>query len=128
MLRTGKKYAKTTLVTSANTAERVGSGTLAVFATPAMLALIEAAAVECVAAELEPGATTVGTLLNVQHLAATPIGMKVTACVELTEIDRRRLVFSANVYDEKGLIGKGLHERFIVDAEKFQAKADAKRD
>ena len=105
----------------------MGSGTLDVFATPAMVALIEQTAYTSIESELEPGWGSVGTSLNIQHLSATPVGMTVTATTELVEVDRRRLVFHAEVYDEKGLVGKGTHERFLVENEKFQTKADAKK-
>lgn len=126
MLQPGIKGRKSVNVSQANTAKTMGSGTLDVFATPAMIALIEQAAYTSVAPELEPGWGSVGTALNVQHLASTPVGMTVTAETELVEVDRRRLVFSAQVYDDSGLIGKGTHERFLVEDHKFQAKADAK--
>ena len=126
MLQPGIKGRQSVVVSEANTAKTMGSGTLEVFATPAMIALIEQAAYTSISPELEEGQGSVGTALNVQHLAATPVGMTVTAETELVEVDRRRLVFSAQVYDETGLIGKGTHERFLVDNTKFQAKADAK--
>ena len=126
MLQPGIKAEKSLTVTDANTAKTMGSGTLDVFATPAMVALIEQTAYTSIESELEPGWGSVGTSLNIQHLSATPVGMTVTATTELVEVDRRRLVFHAEVYDEKGLVGKGTHERFLVENEKFQAKADAK--
>lgn len=126
MLQPGIKGRQSVVVSEANTAKTMGSGTLEVFATPAMIALIEQTAWTSVAPELEEGQGSVGTSLNVQHLAATPLGMTVTAETELIEVDRRRLVFSAQVFDETGLIGQGTHERFLVDNEKFQAKANAK--
>ena len=126
MLQPGIKAEKSLTVTDANTAKTMGSGTLDVFATPAMVALIEQTAYTSIERELEPGWGSVGTSLNIQHLSATPVGMTVTATTELVEVDRRRLVFHAEVYDEKGLVGKGTHERFLVENEKFQAKADAK--
>ncbi len=126
MLNTGISGEETIPVTEANTAKTMGSGSLEVFATPAMIALIEKTARNSISPALEEGQTTVGTSLNVQHLAATPVGMQVTAKTTLVEVDRRRLVFSAAVYDETGLIGKGTHERFVVDADKFQAKTNAK--
>lgn len=110
-----------------NTAEIMKSGTLQVFATPAMIALIEETAWKSVAGELEEGNVTVGTALNVKHLAATPVGMQVTCTTNLEEVDGRRLVFSVSVEDETGKVGEGTHERFIVQAEKFQKKADAKK-
>ena len=127
MLQPGIKAEKSLTVTNANTAKTMGSGTLDVFATPAMIALIEQTAYTSIESELEPGWGSVGTSLNIQHLSATPVGMTVTAKTELVEVDRRRLVFNAEVYDEKGLVGKGTHERFLVENEKFQAKADAKK-
>ncbi len=127
MLQPGIKAEKSLTVTNANTAKTMGSGTLDVFATPAMIALIEQTAYTSIESELEPGWGSVGTSLNIQHLSATPVGMAVTAKTELVEVDRRRLVFNAEVYDEKGLVGKGTHERFLVENEKFQAKADAKK-
>ena len=126
MLQPGIKAEKSLTVTDANTAKTMGSGTLDVFATPAMVALIEQTAYTSIESELEPGWGSVGTSLNIQHLSATPVGMTVTATTELVEVDRRRLVFHAEVYDEKGLVGKGTHERFLVENEKFQAKADKK--
>ncbi len=126
MLQPGIKAEKSLTVTDANTAKTMGSGTLDVFATPAMVALIEQTAYTSIESELEPGWGSVGTSLNIQHLSATPVGMTVTATTELVEVDRRRLVFHAEVYDEKGLVGKGTHERFLVENEKFQTKADAK--
>ena len=114
-------------VTDNLTAAAVGSGTLNVYATPAMIALIEETAWKSVAPYLEEGQSTVGTRLDVSHVAPTPLGMTVRCETELTEVDGRRLVFAVNVYDEAGLIGKGTHERFIIMSEKFQAKADSKK-
>lgn len=114
-------------VTGNLTAAAVGSGTLNVYATPAMIALIEETAWKSVAPYLEEGQSTVGTRLDVSHVAPTPLGMTVRCETELTEVDGRRLVFAVNVYDEAGVIGKGTHERFIIMSEKFQAKADLKK-
>ena len=126
MLEAGIKGTKEIMVTNENTAKTMGSGTLDVFATPAMIALMENTAYESVASEPEEGSGTVGTALNVKHVAATPVGMKVTCETELIKVDGRALTFSVKAFDEKGLIGEGEHERFIVFNEKFQAKADAK--
>ena len=126
MVDLGIKGRQETTVTAANVAMNVGSGVVKVFATPMMIALIEKAAVLSVEPFLESGQSSVGTKINVSHVAATPEGMKVWAETELIEIDRRRLVFKVAAYDERGLIGEGTHERFIIDVEKFQAKADAK--
>ena len=126
MLSTGIKGTKTIAVTEENTASSIGSGWLPVFATPAMIALIEGTASESVAPHLEDGRSTVGTHLDVAHSAATPVGMDVTCETELVEIDRRRLVFKVVVRDAKGEVGSGTHERFVVDNEKFMAKALSK--
>lgn len=114
-------------VTDEVTAAAVGSGMLPVFATPSMIALMEKAAAESVAPQLDAGMTTVGTKLDVAHTAATPVGMTVRAETELTEIDGRRLIFTVHAFDDAGEIGSGTHERFIVNAEKFLAKAEAKQ-
>lgn len=113
-------------VTENNTAISVGSGSLKVYATPAMLALMEKAACEAVASILNEGETTVGTLLNVAHTAATPVGMEVSATAELIERDGRKLVFNVTANDESGEIGKGTHERFIVLSERFTEKTYSK--
>ena len=113
-------------VTEENTALSVGSGSLKVFATPAMLALMEKAACEAIKDILNEGETTVGTLLNVQHTAATPIGMEVSATAELIERDGRKLVFNVTANDESSEIGKGTHERFIVLADRFTEKTYSK--
>ncbi len=120
-----KGYA-TTVVDSNNTAEKVGSGLLPVFSTPSMIALLEMAACNCIEKGLDDGFTSVGTLINVKHLAATPVGMNVRAEAKLTEIDGRRLVFDIKAYDDSDLIGEGTHERFIVFAEKFLSKTNTK--
>lgn len=127
MLEAGIKGRQETVVTEEQLAVNVGSGKVRVFATPMMTALIEKTASLSVEPELGEGQTTVGTLLNVSHCSATPLGMKVWAESELVEIDRRRLVFKVAAFDEAGLIGEGTHERFIIDMEKFQSKTDSKK-
>ena len=126
MLEAGIKGRQEVMVEEGNCASAVGSGLLKVFATPAMIALMEKTAWMSVAPELGEGEGTVGTLLNVTHDAPTPIGMKVWCESTLEKVDGRRLVFSVEAFDEKGRIGGGRHERFIVGNEKFQAKADRK--
>lgn len=113
-------------VTPELTAARIGSGLVEVFATPMMIALIEQTCLESVLPYLEEGQGTVGTLVNVTHSAATPVGMRVWCDSELVEVDRRRLCFSVKAYDECGPIGEGTHERFVIDTAKFQAKIDSK--
>jgi predicted thioesterase len=127
MLEVGIKGEAIEVVNENNTAAKLGSGELAVYATPAMVALMEQAAYKSVAGELEEGQGTVGTSMHISHVSATPLGMRVTAKSELTEIDRRRLVFKVEAYDEAGKIGEGTHERFIIKNADFQAKTDAKR-
>ena len=126
-MQAGIKGLAETVVDHSNTAKFAGSGELEVFATPCMVALMEQAAQSSVAGHLEAGQGTVGTKLSISHDAATPIGMKVRAESELTEVDGRRLVFSVKAFDECGLIGQGTHERFIINNEKFLAKCNAKK-
>lgn len=128
MLETGIKGTKTVTVNEANTAKTMGSGTLDVFATPALIALMEETCWRSVADQLEDGCGTVGTLLEIRHTAPTPIGMEVTCESELVEVDGRRLVFTVQAHDAKGLVGEGRHERFVIQNEKFQVKANAKKD
>ena len=114
-------------VNESNTAIAYGSGGVSVFATPAMIGLMEKAALSSVDPLLEEGMTTVGTVINVQHLAATPVGMKVTALSELVEVDGRRLVFKVEARDEAEIVGRGTHERFVVPQKKFLDRASAKK-
>ena len=122
----GVKGSSTVIVDEGNTALAIGSGTLRVFATPAMIALVESTASRSVAPFLDEGSSTVGTHLDVAHTSATPVGMEVVCETELIEVDRRRLVFSVIVRDAAGEIGSGTHERFIVDNAKFMSKAESK--
>ncbi len=124
----GLKHTAEITVTEKDTALAHGSGSLEVFATPAMAALMENTAMNCAAPYLNEGETTVGTLLDIKHLSATPVGCTVSCECELAEIDGRRLVFKVRASDNKGLIGEGTHERFIVLAEKFMNKTKAKLD
>ena len=111
MLQAGIKGKKEITVTLDKTAKAMGSGTMDVFATPAMIALMENTAFESVASELEEGSGTVGTALDIKHVSATPVGMKVTCESELMKVDGRALTFSVKAFDEAGLIGEGTHER-----------------
>ena len=125
-LEIGIKGSSSCTVTLNDTAKALGSGGLDVLSTPKLIALMENAALLSVRPYLEEGSDTVGTLLNVKHLAATPVGMTVRAEAELIEIDRRRLVFSVKAWDEVELVGEGTHERFIVHMEKFTNKCNSK--
>lgn len=109
-----------------NTAIAYGSGSVSVFATPAMVGLMEKAALSSVDPLLEPGFATVGTKVNVKHLAATPLGMNVVATSRLVEVDGNRLIFEVEARDEVDLIGTGVHERFIVKLDSFIKRAAGK--
>lgn len=127
MLEPGIKGKETMIVTEDNTAKTMESGTLDVFATPAMIALMEKTAWKSVADNLEEGCGTVGTRLEISHDAPTPLGMEVTCESELIAVDGRKLSFRLRAYDEQGEIGTGIHERFIIKDAKFQEKANAKK-
>lgn len=128
MLKPGISNEITFPVTEDVTAKNVGSGTLDVLATPIMIARMEQAAWTAVAPHLEEGNGTVGTLMNAKHLSPTPVGMEVTCRAELTEADGRRLVFRVEARDAKGLVGEGIHERAIIQNERFLAKAKKKAE
>lgn len=123
MLTLGIKGTAELVVTDDLTARQVGSGTVSVLATPMMIALMEKTCLQSVRPFLEEGQDTVGTRVDVSHTAATPVGMKVRCTSELIEIDRRRLLFRVTACDDAGVVGEGTHERFVIDIEKFQAKA-----
>lgn len=120
---TGKK---SIIVDESMTAKNMGSGRLSVYATPSMIALMENTASTSVEEFLEEGKGTVGTLINVKHLSATPVNATVTCETKLIEIDRKRLVFEVKAFDEAGIIGEGTHERFIIDNEKFMERVNSK--
>jgi len=109
-----------------HTAPRVGSGRVAVLATPVMINLIEAAALDAVENLLPEGYQSLGTVLNVRHIAATPVGMKVRALVEVVKVEGRTVFFSVECKDEKELIGDGRHERVVVNVEKFAQRVQRK--
>lgn len=121
-LKPGLTGTAETVVRETNTALAMGSGSLHVFATPSMIALMEQAACNAVAACLDEESTSVGTLVNITHDTATGMGKKVTATATLTAVKGRKLVFEITAADEDKQIGKGTHERFIVNKEKFMAK------
>ena len=121
-METGLSFTTTMRVAPEVTAEYIGSGDLAVLATPAMCALMENAAMMAVATQLEEGQTTVGTALNIEHSRAAKVGEVITATAVLTEVNGRELKFNIAARDQIGLIGEGTHTRFIVSREKFMAK------
>lgn len=127
MIELGIKGRQEEIVTEELTASHIGSGTVRVFATPMMIALMERTSRLSVKPYLEEGQETVGTKVDVSHVSSTPVGLKVWCESEVVEIDRRRIVFKVAAYDEKGLIGEGTHERFVIDVAKFQAKTEEKR-
>ena len=110
------------------TAASMKSGLLEVLATPVMIAWMEECCMDCVQPELETGCSTVGTQLNVSHEAPTPVGAEVTVNCFLREVDGRRLCFAVEAADKGGIIGRGTHERFIVDSVRFQQKCDRKKE
>ena len=109
-----------------HTAPRVGSGAVHVLATPVMINLFEAAALAAIESLLPPGHQSLGTILNVRHVAATPVGMRVVAAAVVEEIDGRTVHFRLEARDERDLIGDGTHERVVVNVEKFDARVQAK--
>ena len=115
-------------VSEKNTAATMGSGSITVFATPAMIALMENAALSSVQDYLPEGSTTVGIKISSSHIAATPLRMEVTAKSQLVEIDGKRLVFKVEAFDSVEKIGEGTHERFIINIDKFMAKNDGKKN
>ncbi|MBR1647752.1 MAG: thioesterase family protein [Selenomonadaceae bacterium] len=114
-------------VTEKNTALALKSGSLKVLATPEMIRLIEETSAELVEKNLPSELTSVGISLDIKHTAPTPVGMKFRAEVKIVSVDGRKIVLDVAAFDERGQIGNGIHERFIVDKNKFQSKADAKR-
>lgn len=125
-MKSGLKHTSRAVVDDGNTAAAAGSGDLPVFATPAMIALMENAAATAVCGELPAGSTTVGILVNIVHSRATAVGEEVWAVAELREADGRKLIFHVMAFDSGGVIGEGVHERMIVDREKFMGRLGGK--
>ena len=119
----GMKGEVGTLVEREDTAREVGSGSLLVYATPCMVALMEGAACEAIQEALPDTQTTVGTELNIQHISATPVGLEVRAEAEVIAVDGKVITFDVRAFDEAGEIGKGTHKRVIVNSQKFLEKA-----
>ncbi len=127
-LTVGIKGEATLIVADEHTAPRVGSGQIHVLATPVMINLFEAAALAAAEEHLPAGHQSLGTVLNVRHIAATPVGMRVTATAEVTAIDGRTIHFRLEARDEVDLIGDGTHERVVVNVAKFDLRVRAKLD
>lgn len=126
-IKAGMKNEVMEIVTEDKTAAVIGSGSLSVYATPAMCCLMEKAATELAERLMPEGWTTVGGSISIQHKAPTPVGSKVRAEVEVLEVDGRRIAYKVSAYDEGGLIGEGSHERFAVNKEKFMCKASQRQ-
>ena len=122
----GMKGEVSTLVEKEDTAEYVGSGSLLVYATPCMVALMEGAACEAIAECMDEDKTTVGMELNIAHLSATPVGLDVRAEAEVTAVDGKIITFSVTAYDEAGKIGEGTHKRCVVSSQRFLDKTYSK--
>ena len=118
----GLRHSETLVVEHKDTAAVYGSGALEVFATPAMIALMEKTCLESVADKIGEGNTTVGIAVNIKHLKASPVDSIIRCDAELVEVDRRRLVFEVKCFESETLVGEGLHERFVVDSQKFMSK------
>ncbi len=115
------------VVTLDDTASRWGSGLVPVFSTPALVGLMESAAVKALEGAQQPGQTSVGARIDVRHLAATPVGMRIRARAELTGVEGRKLTFKVQAWDEAELAGEAEHERFVVDEARFLARVEKKR-
>lgn len=126
MIEPGLKGEAASMVVMENTAMRVGSGSVPVFATPMLVALMENAAINALEGKLSKGQTTVGTIVEIKHLAATPMGMVVRAEAELTAVEGARLTFRVEAYDQKEKVGEGTHQRFILEQARFMARVEAK--
>jgi fluoroacetyl-CoA thioesterase len=122
----GTKGRTEEVVTREKTAETAGSGLLPVYGTPFMIALMELTALKSVQDQLDEGESTVGTVLQIKHVSPSPVGIKVWVESEVTAVEGRKITFDVKAYDEKGLIGEGVHERFVIDKERFMAKCQGK--
>ena len=125
-IRAGLAGSAELIVGEEHTAPRVGSGRVRVLATPVMINLIEAAALAAIEHLLPPGYQSLGTHLDVRHVAATPVGMKVNATARVTRVDGRKVTFAVAARDERDLIGDGTHQRVVVNVEKFDARLQEK--
>jgi predicted thioesterase len=125
-IRAGQVGEKTTTVTEALTARHLGSGGVLVYATPAMIALMEGAAVAAIDPLLPAGQASVGVAVSIRHLAATPLGHQVRARAEVTGVEGRQVTFAVQAWDEQELIGEGSHTRFVIDVARYQQRLAAK--
>ncbi|WP_026478919.1 thioesterase family protein [Alkaliphilus transvaalensis] len=126
-LKVGMEGKLEIIVSEKDTAEAFGSGGVKVYATPLMIGLMEGAALKAVDPHLPEGFATVGTHLDVKHLAATPVGMKAYATAELLKVEGKKLTFKVEAFDEKDKIGEGTHERYIIQLDKFIERVNQKK-
>jgi len=127
-IQPGLSAEKKTTVTAALSAVQMGSGRLEVYATPAMVALMEAAAVAAIEPSLAKGQASVGVALEVKHLAATPVGQQVRAQAVVTGVNGRQVLFALQAWDETEQIGEGTHTRYVIDIKRFEQRVRAKAD
>lgn len=125
-LKIGDLFTSELIVEEKHTAAAFGSGNIYVFSTPMMIGLMENAALNCAQEGLDVDWSTVGTTVDIRHMAATPMGQRVYATAELVEIDDKKLLFKVEAFDENEKIGEGLHGRYIIHVEKFMARIDQK--
>lgn len=125
-IKVGQSFTKEITVTEELLALTVGSGDVKVYATPMMVCLMEEVAATCLKQYLDSETTSVGTMISTSHVSATPVSMKVSAKATITAVDGKKVSFDIEASDEKGSIGKGTHERFILNREKFEAKTNEK--
>ena len=125
-IQVGMKGEVITQVEREDTAAEVGSGSLLVYATPCMVALMEGAACEAISSALPEGQTSVGTELNIKHVSATPVGLEVRAEAEVTAVEGKVITFEVKAYDEAGLIGEGTHKRAVINAQRFLERTYSK--
>lgn len=125
-IKIGMKGEASTVVEREDTALEVGSGSLLVYATPCMVALMEGAACNAIEAAMEEGKTSVGTQLNISHISATPVGLEVRAEAEVIAVDKNTISFQITAYDEAGKIGEGTHQRVIISSQRFLEKTYSK--
>jgi fluoroacetyl-CoA thioesterase len=125
-IQAGRTGTSELFIREEHTAPRVGSGEVHVLATPVMINVIEAAALAAIERLLPPGYQSLGTLLNVRHIAATPVGMRVRAQAKVLKVEGRTVFFEVQVHDEKELVGEGTHERVVVNVAKFSERVSRK--
>lgn len=126
-LNIGQRHELTEGVTTHRLAVNMSSGALPVYATPAMICLMEKTCMNLASIGLTDGQSTVGTQINVSHISPSPMGAIIRCEAEITEIDGRKITFKVATYDNQGLIGEGTHERFIVDDQRFMEKVEKKK-